>query len=262
MRRRDFCALLLPASQLSTAGTALLVSVGSRQIIYNENARIADQWLIRPGSTVKPFTLFALIRAGKLSPLDAYPCPGALSIQGQNLNCSHPKLALPMNAARSLAYSCNCAIAHFAARLRPGELRQTLRLFGFTHMEDPASLDAQKLQAIGQDGLWTTPLQLLEAYRELALRIQDPLLQPILEGLEGAANYGTAQRARLNRIQIAGKTGSVETSPGVHAALFAGFAPSRKPEVAAVVVTQGLSGGADAAPIAQKLLRDYYKDRA
>jgi len=149
MRRRDFCALLLPASQLSSAGTALLVSVGARQIIYKENPQIAEQWLIRPGSTVKPFTLITLIRAGKLSPLDVFPCPGVLSLNGQNLNCSHPKLALPMNAARALAYSCNCAIAHFAERLRPGELRQTLKLFGFTRITDPASLDAQKLQAIG-----------------------------------------------------------------------------------------------------------------
>ena len=229
--------------------------------------------MIRPGSTIKPFTLLALIGAGKLAPSDSFLCPGVLSLNGEQVNCSHPKLGVPMNAARAIAYSCNCAVAQFAARLLPAELKQTLLQFGFTsasgllrvpeakgRIANPATPDSQKLQAIGQDGLSITPLELLEAYRRLALRIHEPPLAAILEGMEGAVNYGTAQRAALDKIQVAGKTGSVEISPGIHAAWFAGFAPSRRPRVVTVIATQGFSGGADAAPVAKQLLRDYFKD--
>ena len=56
---------------------------------------------------------------------------------------------------------------------------------------------------------------------------------------------------------IAGKTGSAITGTGLRAAWFAGFAPSRGPQVVVVVATQGRSGGTDAAPAAPALFEKY-----
>ena len=88
-----------------------------------------------------------------------------------------------------------------------------------------------------------------------ALSIGQPNLKPIVEGLEDAVEYGTAQRARVDGLAVAGKTGSIRAAGGVPFAWFAGFAPSRKPEVVVTVLLQGRSGGADAAPIAARILQ-------
>jgi cell division protein FtsI/penicillin-binding protein 2 len=56
---------------------------------------------------------------------------------------------------------------------------------------------------------------------------------------------------------IAGKTGSVHTGAGNRIAWFAGFLPSRAPHVAIAVMVAGSSGGADAAPVAGRILAAY-----
>ena len=125
-----------------------------------------------------------------------------------------------------------------------------------------ASGPDQQLQALGETGVRVTPLDLAAGYRYLARRVSDQTMAPVLDGMEGAVEFGTAQSARLERIRVAGKTGSVLTSSGRRAAWFAGFAPSRSPEVAVVVLVQGRSGGSDAAPIAARMLREHFGERA
>jgi cell division protein FtsI/penicillin-binding protein 2 len=75
-------------------------------------------------------------------------------------------------------------------------------------------------------------------------------MQPILAGMEGAVEFGTAQLARVSSAKMAGKTGSV---PGPHA-WFAGFLPSRSPELVVTVLASGSSGGSDAAPVAARIV--------
>ena len=82
-------------------------------------------------------------------------------------------------------------------------------------------------------------------------------MQPIVAGLEGAVEYGTAQNARIVNAKVAGKTGSAIDASGQPVAWFAGFFPSRTPEVVAVVMLRGRSGGADAAPIAGRIFESY-----
>jgi penicillin-binding protein 2 len=224
-----------------------------------------------PGSTIKPFSLLALLENGNLNAREEYVCPGRLTIAGRSFNCSHPPLGLPMNAARAIAYSCNCAVAHFAERFRPGELLKILERNGLASVtgllpgveaagfvRDGLRGPACLLQSLGEEGVQVTALELLSAYRRLANRVNEKIFAPILEGLEGAVEFGTAQAARLDRIRIAGKTGSVRTANNGHAAWFAGFAPSRSPEVVVTVLVAGRSGGADAAPIAKRLLQHYF----
>jgi penicillin-binding protein 2 len=276
LSRRDLLAAFLAAAPASSlGGCAVLFNLRTNRVLVADGPATARLRTVPPGSTLKPFSLLALLESNKLSPADEYFCPGRLSLNGHSLNCSHPYVAVPMNASRAIAYSCNCAVAYFAQRFEAGELSRILLRAGLSSqtrllpgVEATGRVDrssagpASELQALGESGVTTTPLALLAAYKRLAVRAAEPRLAPIIDGLEGSVEYGTSQGARLDTIRVAGKTGSVLTPAGVHVAWFAGFAPSRSPEAAVVILVQGRSGGADAAPIAARMLRDHFASRA
>jgi penicillin-binding protein 2 len=108
---------------------------------------------------------------------------------------------------------------------------------------------------------------------------QERNLNVIKEGLIEAVNgrRGTARRARLKGITVAGKTGTAqvvrlkqyshleeEDIPYKYRdhAWFTCFAPAEKPEIAVtVLVEHGLHGGSAAAPIAKAVLQKYFADR-
>jgi len=245
----------------------------NRRLITAENHEVARRWVIPPGSTIKPFTLLTLLQSKKLTPTDTFLCPQRLTIEGHSLNCAHPPTALPMNASRAIAYSCNCAVAHFAQRFAPGQLTSYLTQIGFASttgilpgpespgmVETAITPEACQLQALGETGIAITALELLRAYASIARRANNSELAPILGGLEGAVKFGTAQLLHSPPLQIAAKPGSVPVGQGLHAAWVAGFAPSRAPKVAFTVLVQGKAGGSDAAPIARQMLRSYSKD--
>lgn len=280
LRRRDVLARMTGAGVASALGsraasssdaTVVLMRVADRRIVSVQGREIAHRWLGAPGSTMKPLSLLGLMDAGKLTARDEFECPGELVLGGHRLNCSHPRVAVPMNVSRAIAYSCNCAVTHFAQRFAPGELAEFLMRTGLNSANGSSvrrvSGPGQQLQALGEENVLVTPLELLAAYRYLARRAADPKISPVLEGMEGAVEYGTAQSACLQHVRVAGKTGSIRMGSGFQAAgfqgaWFAGFAPSRSPEVAIVVLVQGRSGGADAAPIARRKLQDYFGARA
>jgi penicillin-binding protein 2 len=244
-------------------GAAVLLDFRTRRLLAVHGEEIARAALLPPGSTLKPFSLLALIDAGKLRPGESLPCPGRLSIRGRSFACAHPPPAVPLRIQGALAYSCNAFVAHFARRFGPGELAWYLDRAGLSSrtglLGDPEATgrieraegpEANQLQGLGDRGVLVTPLALAAAYHRLALKISQLDLAPILEGLEGAVAFGTAQRAQVKGVTVAGKTGSA----GARAAWFAGFAPSRSPLAVVAVLVQGRSGGADAAPIAGRIL--------
>jgi len=245
-------------------GTALLVDIASKRVIAASGP--IGTALAPPGSALKPFVLSALIRSGRLRVDEAFPCPGRLRIGNRSFDCIHPKLAAPVRVDTALAYSCNCFVANAAGRFAPGELARELERFGFSsrtgwmseeaagRIQPAGNPDAQKIQALGEDGILITVAEMAWAYRLLALRIDRPDMEPILEGLEGAVEFGTAQNARLSGTKLAGKTGSATAANGEAIAWFAGFLPSRAPKTVVVVMLPGRSGGADAAPIAKQIL--------
>jgi len=243
----------------SAAGAALLLDVRGRSLLAAHNPTLANQSLLPPGSTVKPFVLEALLQAGKLRPDEPFPCPGKLTVAGHSLDCSHPRLAEAMRPRTALAYSCNCFVARMAERFAAGELERALASGGLgapgARLRRAATPDAVRLLALGERGVAATLAGLAAAYLRLALRLnQTASLRPVLEGLEDAVEYGTAQRAAIPGAVVAGKTGSVRSGAGVPHAWFAGFVPSRAPEAVVAVVLQGYSGGSDAAPAAGRIL--------
>jgi cell division protein FtsI/penicillin-binding protein 2 len=76
------------------------------------------------------------------------------------------------------------------------------------------------------------------------------------------AKGGTAFSARSGAVKMAGKTGTAPVSgadlTSAHA-LFAGWAPANRPEIAfAVLVEGGGVGGVVAAPVARKIVDGYF----
>jgi cell division protein FtsI/penicillin-binding protein 2 len=255
-------------------GSALLLDIRSHKLIATNSADVAGHTLLPPGSTLKPFVLAALLRRGSLRADTSFVCPAKLAIGKRSFDCSHPRLVTPMRADTALAYSCNCFVAHAAEQFRPTELAGELKRLGFAartgltdsreisgRIDNAGTPDQVRMQALGEEGILTTPLALASAYRQLALKLDLPEMQPILQGLEGAVDFGTAQRARVAGVRVAAKTGSTLSPAGDFIAWFAGFMPSRAPEVVVTVMLPGHSGGSDAAPIAGEILEAYRAKR-
>ena len=248
----------------------MLVEVSSRRLIAAGGSTFARGSLQPPGSTLKPFVLAALIESGRLKPAETFHCPGRLRIRDRSFDCVHPALAAPLSADTALAYSCNCFVAHVAERFKPGELAREFERLGLASPSglfggDEASgrilpamnADAQRIQALGEDSVEITPAELALAYYRLALRIDQPSMRPIHQGLEGAVEFGTAQNAAISGVRVAGKTGSALNAAGEPVAWFAGFLPSSAPKVVLAVMLPGRSGGADAAPVARRIFEAY-----
>ena len=82
--------------------------------------------------------------------------------------------------------------------------------------------------------------------------------EPIVEGMIGAVEAGTARRSRVEGITIAGKTGTSQNRVGDDHSIFIAFAPADNPKIAiAVFVENAGAGGVAAAPIATLIIEKY-----
>lgn len=97
---------------------------------------------------------------------------------------------------------------------------------------------------------------------ETQLALRQGMLQVV------AGSRGTAHQAKVDKVNVAGKTGTAQWHNNKTVAWFAGFAPAEGPRVAFAVVYEGdphrndVHGGTHAAPIVGKVLREYFKNPA
>jgi peptidoglycan glycosyltransferase len=270
LRRHAIASLLAGAASAMDAdrffdgahGAGVLVDRKSRRLIACHAPDLAGGSPAPPGSTLKPLVLHTLLERGQLRADDSFPCPGDLRIEGRSFACSHPPLPSPVMVRTAIAYSCNCFVAHCASRFRAGELAPAIERWGlasrtnwFGDKEATGKVwnARTELQSLGEDGILVTPASLALAYCRLAARAAPS----VLAGMADAVEFGTAQRARVKGLKVAGKTGSVRTPAGVYLAWFAGFTD----EAVVTVMLQAKSGGADAAPIAGRILEAHWKGR-
>lgn len=134
--------------------------------------------------------------------------------------------------------------------------------------------------AIGQGEVSVTPVQMARYISAIATGslvaphvIKDAVVDPpkpltgissrtfqvVRAALMDAVQTGTGKRARVKNHQIAGKTGTAQNPHGRDHAWFLAFAPFEQPSIALAVVVENApgTGGAIAAPIAQKVLQTY-----
>ena len=228
-----------------------IAEVTSGKIIASNNLRLAATTLQTPGSTLKPFVLMSLLDLNRVDPAQKLICHRKLQIGSAHLDCTHPISVAQLNSDDAIAYSCNSYFAQVSIHLSSNELLQTFRRAGFDsptgltendasgRIHPPANKDQIQLEALGADGIEITPLELLEAYRKLALRKRNGDIgkdAPVFDGLEHSVAYGMARAANVDGMKVAGKTGTAasRTNPRTHG-FFVGYVPAEKPEIAIVV---------------------------
>jgi cell division protein FtsI/penicillin-binding protein 2 len=260
------------------SGAAVVVDVQSGKVLAAYRLDVAARRLAQPGSSLKPFTLMALLEAGKVNAQTTLLCQRKLTLGGHDLDCAHPVTTQPLDPATALAYSCNSYFTAVATRLTPEQLRDALVRDGFSSPSGMAKDEAAgtvplaqsseqlQLQAIGEWGIEITPLELLRGYRNLAQLSQNDSnqkLAPLFDGLAASTDYGWGHMAQPpSAMKVAGKTGTAATSEGRWTnAWFAGYAPATKPEIALVVFLERGHGGSDAAKVAGEIFAAYAMSR-
>ena len=256
------------------------------------NTDLAFNNAFPPGSTIKPFTALAALRAGVINKETRIRCRGKYKRKDVIDACVHPPHLPPFNPAEAVAYSCNYFFATTAERLDGNNFAQMLGDFGFGQPtgidNEPESAGVlaparfQPQSALGEGPfLQVTPMQMATAYAALfnggallkpgydgvrklraQLRIDDNERALLLEGMRGAVSFGTAEKADLDSlpVYIAGKTGTSTQLGGFRSqGWFAGIAfnPDTQPANAQLLVVVYLKNahGSDAAKLARPIFK-------
>ena len=212
---------------------------------------------VLPGSVIKVVTLVAALENAVITPEATHLCRRTLVVAGRKYVCSHPDLKRPLSAAEALAHSCNDFFVSLAPRLSRGMLNGVRARLGLPPVSDTADLPAS---LIGLDGPRITPRALLEVVSRLAgadsqrpVAISGPARRVLLDGLRGAASYGSAQALKIREMPILAKTGTAPMPGGSWMGLVVALEPADKPTRGIVVVAPG-AAGLDAAAIAAAVL--------
>jgi cell division protein FtsI/penicillin-binding protein 2 len=225
------------------------------------------------------------LESGKIEASQRLLCRRPLRIGGVRMDCAHASSIVDLNAEEAIAYSCNSYFAEAAARFSGAELLQAFRRAGLDspsglvkeeatgRMEIPRDREMLQLEALGDRGIEVTALELLEAYRKLALRRRNPAgstggASPapiedrggagaagrdaaVFAGLEESVAYGMAHAANVEGVKVAGKTGTAASPETARThGFFVGYAPAEKPEIVVVIYLEQGNGG-DAAGVSR-----------
>jgi cell division protein FtsI/penicillin-binding protein 2 len=239
-----------------------------------------------PGSTFKVITTTALLRRG-LDVDAVVPCPKTLVVDGRGFKNFEGEAATQPTFASDFAISCNTAFISLADRLRTGELTTVAKAFGLgrgTHtavqiatsrVPVPRGPVARAAAMIGQDRITATPLAMagvaatVAAGRWRAPRIlaSDPRAAgPRLPAGELATLRRIMRRVVTNGTgtalagipgEVIGKSGTAEFGTGDPPPTHAWFIAARGDLALAVIVEDGRSGSAVAAPVAARFFRAY-----
>ena len=283
-------------STVANPAAAVVLSIRDREVLplAEVNGGDATNTALRPGSTTKPLLAYAAIERGVL--------PGKFTCERtyHDLTCIARHGEIDLETA--IAVSCNTYFYDIAHTLGPEQSMAALRSFGFgapTRLVPHEAagyvptFTAEDLEArymataTGHGQLRVTLLQLAAAYATLATKLTEAsaktdsgsqALSSITSGMRASVEKqdGKGHRAAVERLAVAGKTGSGEPgteigppTPGVpENGWFVAYAPIAAPEIVVAVQVVGVEGsgasgpGAEhAAPIAGEILRNWFATR-
>jgi penicillin-binding protein 2 len=136
---------------------------------------------------------------------------------------------------------------------------------------------ANMMAAVSNEGFYYTPHiikrikdhQIDKKYKtKHVTTIDRKYFKPVIEGLHGVYNGGTASALKIEGIEICGKTGTAENFAKINGvrtqltdhSIFVAFAPKDNPKIAiAVLVEHGYYGARNAGPIASLMIEKYLK---
>ena len=225
-------------------GTIIVMDAQTGRLRAVVNPRRAYEEALPPGSTIKPFTALAALRAGLIDSESHLSCREPYRRGDFKINCSHPLPRPPFDLSEALAHSCNYFFSNVSEELDEEKFNPTLASFGFGartgiggNGEAPGKLPRgawQVRNALGEgDQVLVTPIQLINAYTALVNggRLLVPRQAPpqdftsreratldihpahralLLKGMRGAVTHGTAAHTGLDSLSqlTFGKTGT------------------------------------------------------
>jgi SpoIID/LytB domain protein len=213
---------------------------------------------VLPGSIVKTVALVAALESGVITPGSSRMCRRVATADGQTFVCSHPDLKRPLSPAEALAYSCNDFFVSLAPRLPRDALNATRIAAGLPPI---ASATPMASAILGLAGPRTTPRALIDVMarvtgsgKDTPVTMRAETRSVLLEGLRGAADYGTASSFKAAGISALAKTGTILMPGGAPLGLVVALTPADRPSRAIVAAAPG-GAGIDAAAIAADLLQ-------
>ncbi len=249
LRRRALSLLLTSAARLHSRplgtldrfldakrGCALLIDVQSGKILATNSNPLANTILAPPGSTMKPFVLYALLRSGKLRSDESFFCPERLLLAGHRVDCSHPRLATPMHIDTALAYSCKLFFRRprrraFRARVN---WRECLMCQATSNRSDrPRSSESAEPSALPVFFLRLRPWRWRWLGESSHCIRRDPKFWPLTRRRRRVWHRSARPRALGDS---GGQDGKCPRRPKLHRAWFAGFLPSRAPQLVITVM--------------------------
>lgn len=252
---------------------------------------------LEPGSTMKPLVVAAALQEGVVTPETSFYCEdGKFKMPGATISDTHDygdltvneivryssnigsaKIGMELGAARLYAYLAKLGFGERPGLPLPGESRGIMRDPGIWSQVDLASI------SFGQ-GMSATPLQMAQAFLTLArggvhvpLRIdqaspggaerkvfETDVAGAVLAMMRDVVEEdGTGRRARIDGMEVAGKTGTAQkASPeggygDRYVASFVGLFPAEKPEFLILTVVDEPApshyGGTVAAPVVREV---------
>src|SRR5690349_18902304 len=178
-------------------GTIIIMDAQTGRVRALVNPHLAYAQPLMPGSSIKPFTALAALRAKLIDEDSRTVCPGRFTGLNFSLPCVHADHLPPFSPAQAIAYSCNYYFATAGERLGRDQLVATLREFDFGQATGIAAeevngilrpceignsarvrtsetnsatdqADCRARAAVGEsDHIQVTPIQLLTAYTAL-----------------------------------------------------------------------------------------------
>jgi stage II sporulation protein D len=247
------------SSQSAPAGAAYgVVDLNSSRTIRQARPEILDTPVL-PGSVMKAVTLVAALESGALGEGATHLCRRDVTVDGVRYVCSHPDLRRPLTPAEALAHSCNHFFLSLAPRLSRDAVNAARRGAGLPPLAATTPLAAA---LVGLDGPRVTPRAIASAFarlagvgRDAAAPMRPATRQVLLEGLRGAATFGTASALGDRGVSALAKTGTAPMPGGGVMGLVVALAPAARPVRSVVVVAPG-AAGLDAATIAADVLAD------
>ena len=256
--------------------------------------------VFEPGSVIKPLAMAAMIDSGQINTDTVInTSPGWVEFGGYKTSDFRDYGLL--NLSEIISYSSNVGMVKLCDKQKPELLHNYFSNFGVGKLPSNILIssregflpsyatlsDRDKVSLCYGYGLSMTALQIAQAYqvfanngvyKELNLFMNKKFSSPVRDkrilSQETSkyiskmlyetvhSTYGTGKLARIEGIQVSGKTGTAEKiwkGNKSYTATFAGFAPSNNPKLLIVVVLYNLSGevhsgGSAAAPVASKVL--------
>ena len=100
-------------------GSIIVMDAQTGRVRAAVNPEGAYAQAMMPGSSIKPFTTLAALRAGLIEEDSRTVCPGRFTGLSFSLPCVHANHLPPFNPSQAIAHSCNYYFATLGQRLGP-----------------------------------------------------------------------------------------------------------------------------------------------